>query len=117
VKLGDDAQPTHAIQICKPVKDQVIVEVVRQSRQERARECSVPFLSFTLVRKSSGNIAWRLIEAVITERSVGILWQNGSPKRLRLGLILVLRQVASKLGLAESSQRSLNWKGITLRCE
>jgi hypothetical protein len=81
------------------VKDQVIVDVVRQWKQERARECRVPFLSIVLVRQFSGNTAWRLTETIVTERSVVTLWQKGSPKRLRLGLILVLRQVAGSFWL------------------
>ena len=35
-----------------------------------------------------------------------MLLQSGSPKRLRVGLILVLRQVVSEFCLAEESQRS-----------
>lgn len=42
------------------------------------------------------------MDAAMTERLVGILLQSGSPKRLRVGLILVLRQVASDFCLAEN---------------
>jgi len=74
-------------------------DVVRQSRRQKARKCRVPFLSIVLVRRFSGNTAWRLAEAIIAERSVRTLWQSGSPKRLRLGLILAPRQVAESVRL------------------
>ena len=108
----------HAIgrtrQICKPMEDRVIADVVRQSRQARARRRCVPLLSITLVRHCSGNAAWRLTEAVIAERSVGALWQSGSSKRSGLELTLVLCQMAGSLRLGEGwpARPALKWHAL-----
>lgn len=96
---------------CGPVNDKVIVDVVRQSRRQRARKCCVPFLGVVLLGRFSGNTAWRLTETSIAERSVRTLWQSGCPKRLRLGLILALRQVAEsvRLGGEDPAELMLKW--------
>lgn len=99
MKSDEEAQHLCATQACKPANGQVIADVVRQSRRQKLRKCRVPFLSIILVRRFSGNTAWRLTETIIAERSVRTLWQGGSPKRLRLGLILALRQVAESVRL------------------
>jgi hypothetical protein len=111
MKLDEDAQHLCATRDCEPTNDQVIADVVRQSGRQKARKCRVPFLSIVLVRRISGNTAWRLTDTIIAERSVRTLWQSGSPKRLRLGLTLTLRQVAEsvRLGVEDPEELMLNW--------
>lgn len=56
-----------------------------------------------------------LNRTIITERSVGTLWQSGSPKRLWLGLILALRQVASSLWLGTEWPAKHTYAEVALR--
>lgn len=101
----------------KPMEDRAIADVVRQSRHARARRRCVPLLSIILVRHCSGNVAWRLTEADIAERSVGAPWQSGSSKRSGLGLILELCQMVGSLRLGEGWPAQLALKRHTLRQE